>query len=357
MSPDPPELAAPSSPDSSPAARRARRALGALLGAALFAGAVYVLYSELRAHSFAEVLAELRAFSPGRLALSLGATALGYLALAGYDAVWLAALRRRLPFHCVAYAAFIGYAFANSLPLSVVTGASVRYRLYSQWGLERGEAARVIALNTVTYAVGLLATAGLAFAVQPVLVPGFLRLPLHTARPLGALWLVLVASYLAWSAHPGGPLRVWRWELPRPTLPRALAQIGVSSLDWIFSGAALYVLLPGRVPFHVFLAVFLLGQIAALIAQVPAGLGVFEAVLIWCLEPAAGTPAILAALVGYRVIYFLLPLAIASVLWGAREVRGWVRRRRGRERPARGRAEPPPPPPHEVYPGTGSGAR
>jgi len=32
-----------------------------------------------------------------------------------------------------------GCAFADSLPLSVVTGATVRYRLYSGWGLSAEE--------------------------------------------------------------------------------------------------------------------------------------------------------------------------------------------------------------------------
>jgi phosphatidylglycerol lysyltransferase len=132
----------------------------------LFAGAVYVLHTELRNHPLHEILSELRSFSPLRLLLALGATALGYLALAGYDAVSLAALGRHLPFRRVAYAAFLGYAFANSLPLSVVTGGAVRYRLYSQWGIERGDAARVITLNTITYVVGLLASAGAAASAK-----------------------------------------------------------------------------------------------------------------------------------------------------------------------------------------------
>jgi uncharacterized membrane protein YbhN (UPF0104 family) len=194
-----------------------RRVLSVAVSLLLFAGAVYVLQSQLRDHPLHEILVELRSFSPLRLVLSLAATVLGFLALAGYDAVSLAALGRRLPFRRIAYAAFLGYAFANSLPLSVVTGAAVRYRLYSQWGIERADAARVITLNTITYVVGLLASAGLAFALQPVLVPGFLRLPLHTARPLGFVCLAVVAAYLAWSARRGGDFKLWRWRLPRPT--------------------------------------------------------------------------------------------------------------------------------------------
>jgi phosphatidylglycerol lysyltransferase len=296
------------------------------VGVLLFAGAVFVLWSELRGHSLHEIIAELRAFPRLRLLLALAATVLGYLALAGYDVISLAALGYRLPFRSVAYAAFLAFAFANSLPLSVVAGATVRYRLYSHWGIAQSEAARVVALNTVTYAIGLLATAGLAFAAQPVLVPGFLRLPLRSARPLGFVCLAVVAAYLLWSSRPGGDLRTWRWELPRPTLRLALAQIAISAADWVFSGAALYVLLPNRVPFHVFFAVFLLGQIAALVAQVPAGLGVFEAVVLWSLGPAIPVPALLIALVGYRLVYFLLPLLLATGIWALHEAHLWYRR-------------------------------
>jgi uncharacterized membrane protein YbhN (UPF0104 family) len=311
-----------------PAARR--HLVGTGVSLVLFAGAVFALRAELHDHPLHEIVAELRSFSPLRLVLSLGATGLGFLALAGYDALSLSALGRRLPFKRIAYASFLGYAFANSLPLSVVTGAAVRYRLYSQWGIAQGDAARVITLNTITYVVGLLAAAGLAFAFQPVLLPGFLRIPLHTVRPLGGVCLVIVASYLVWSRRSGGDLHLWRWQVPHPTFRRAVAQIGVSFADWVFSGAALYVLLPSRVPFHVFFAVFLLGQIAGLVAQVPAGLGVFEAVMLWGLTPALSTASVLIALVGYRLVYFFLPLIIATGIWVWREGRRWQRRRGAR---------------------------
>src|SRR6476469_5857156 len=311
-----------------------RRLLSAAVSLLLFAGAAYVLHAELRDHPLHEILAELRRFSPLRLILSLAATVLGFLALAGYDALSLAALGRRLPFRRVASAAFLGYAFATSLPLSVVTGAAVRYRLYSQWGIARSDAARVITLNTITYVGGLLASAGLAFALQPVLVPGFLQLPLRTARPLGFACLAVVAGYLGWSSRKGGDLKLRRWELPLPTVRRAVAQIGVSFADWVFSGAALYVLLPHRVPVHVFFAVFLLGQIAGLVAQVPAGLGVFEAVMLWGLTPALRTASVLIGLVAYRLVYFLLPLALATAVWVVREGRRWYRKRTGEVRAA-----------------------
>jgi uncharacterized membrane protein YbhN (UPF0104 family) len=302
-----------------------RRLLGTALGLILFGAAIYVLATELRDQPLREILEELRRFPPPRLALAVLATALGYLALAGYDALSLATIGRRLPFSRIAYGAFLAFAFANSLPLSVVTGAAVRYRLYSQWGIDRADAARVVTLNTITYVVGLLGSAGLAFAMQPVLIPGFLRLPLRSARPLGLVCLLVVAAYVAWSARGHHDLRLMRWRLPRPTLRRALAQLGVSAADWVLSGAALYLLLPPRVPFHVFFAIFLLGQIVGLVAQVPAGLGVFEAVMLWGLQPALTKASVVIALVGYRLVYFFLPLVLATATWIGREARRWIR--------------------------------
>jgi uncharacterized membrane protein YbhN (UPF0104 family) len=102
----------------------------------------------------------------------------------------------------------------------------------------------------------------------------------------------------------------------------------VSAADWVFSGAALYTLLPHRVPFHVFFAVFLLGQIAALVAQVPGGLGVFEAVMLWSLAAGIRAPTMLIALAGYRIFYFLLPLVVAAVMWTVHEARRWYGRHR-----------------------------
>ncbi len=69
-----------------------RRLLGVAVSVLLFAGAVFVLRSELRQHSLSEILDQLRGFSPLRLFLALGATLLSFLALAGYDALSLAAL-------------------------------------------------------------------------------------------------------------------------------------------------------------------------------------------------------------------------------------------------------------------------
>jgi uncharacterized membrane protein YbhN (UPF0104 family) len=111
-------------------------------------------------------------------------------------------------------------------------------------------------------------------------------------------------------------------KITPPPLATSALQIAVSLADWILSGAALFVLLPGpqRVPVLGFFGVFLLAQLPALIAQVPGGLGVFEAVMVAMLRHQIPIPRLLVALLAYRVIYFLIPLVIAAGLLVAKEI-------------------------------------
>jgi uncharacterized membrane protein YbhN (UPF0104 family) len=178
-----------------------------------------------------------------------------------------------------------------------------------------------VLLNVVTYSLGLATAAALAFTLEPEAVPRVLRLPFHSTLPLGLTAVAGLLVYLTWSAHPT-PLRVGRWSLAPLPLTTSLLQIAVSLADWILSGAALFVLLPTAHPlsFFAFFGLFILGQIAALIAQVPGGLGVFEAVMLATLVPPFSAGALFGALLAYRVIYFFLPLVLAAILLGARGI-------------------------------------
>jgi hypothetical protein len=310
--------------------RRVTRALGPLVGLGLFAGAVWLLRQEFGEHSLREVGVALRALPLPRLLLSLLFTGLGYTALSCQDLLALKTLDLGLPPRKAALAGFVGFAFANSLPFAVVTGGAVRARFYAGARLSPRDTTQLVLFNTATYAIGLLAAAGLAFTFDPDAIPGLLRLPLHSTRPLGEIALVLLAGFLLWSWR-GGPILRIRGHTLRPTsLRMSAARLGVSLLDWIFSGAALFVLLQGSdaLGFPGFLGVFMLGQIAGLVAQLPGGIGVFEAVVVGTLDPAIPVTAVLGALFAYRVIYFLLPLVIAAVILAVHELRHAGRRSR-----------------------------
>lgn len=294
-----------------------------------------MLRHELRGISLHEILLDLRSLPPSRVLASFACTFAGYLVFAGYDLVALRHLGRSLSIGRVVISSFIGAALANNAPLSVFVGGSVRYRFYSGWGLAPRDTTALVLLNLLTYSLGLATAAALAFTLEPEAVPHLLRLPLASTRPLGWAALAGVLAYLFWSA------RRTRWRVGRrvvafPPLGTSLRQIAVSLADWILSGAALFVLLPGAHPlsYFGFFGVFILSQIAVLIAQLPGGLGVFEAVMLATLTPALPARAVFAALLAYRAIYFLLPLAVAAAALGARGVGRWRRLRSGRQEPA-----------------------
>src|SRR5262249_550849 len=112
-----------------------------------------------------------------------------------------------------------------------------------------------------------------------------------------------------------------RWRIRMPSVRIALAQIGLSCADWLLAVGVLYVLLPPHRPaYRDFVGVFLVAQVAGVASHVPAGLGVFEVVLLQLFPRAAAGSALLAALVAYRVVYYILPLLLAAALLGAREL-------------------------------------
>ncbi|MGD8440866.1 MAG: bifunctional lysylphosphatidylglycerol flippase/synthetase MprF, partial [Holophagae bacterium] len=289
------------------------RSLAPLLSLAVFAAALWVLHREFADLKLHDVVRQLEALPGAALAAAVGLTALSYLVLTAYDSLSLEYLGLRVGYRRTALASFLSYAFSQNVGLTLVSGAPIRFRLYTVWGLSAVDVATVVAFNGVTFWLGLLTVGGIAFATTGSPVPTALHIPLSSLRPLGVLFFVVVVGYLAACLWLGKPLRLGRWELVPPSLRLAGAQVAVSSADWLVSASVLWVLLsPGiDVGFPHFVAVFILAQILGLASQVPGGLGVFETVVISLLPAGTDGSALVGALIAYRVVYYLLPLAIA----------------------------------------------
>ena len=312
------------------------------LALALFAGALAILHRELAAYSYHDLVRAARAVPPERLGWAVALTALAYAVLPGYDAMALRYIRFKLPFRRTAFGSFIAYAFSQLLGFPLLTGGSVRYRLWSAWGLSSAQIARAVSFVAFSFALGMVAVSGLVLVLEPEGTSAVLGLPLGSLRSIGLVCLALVGAYVWWSLrHPRG-MRLGPWKLPAPSPGLIASQLLVSSLDWALAGAALYVLLPAGhgLGFLVFLGIFLLAQFAGLVSHVPGGLGVVETILVLLLKPWIGASALLGALVVYRGVYYLLPFGVGVLLLAgyesrpyapqalgvARSVAGWVPR-------------------------------
>ena len=291
--------------------------LGPVLGLMLFSAVLWILHRELQQYHYHDILRHIQDIPPRQIVLALVLTALNYVVLTGHDALAFRYLRYALSYGKIALAAFLGYAFSHNIGFVLLSSASMRYRLYSTWGLSAGENATIVAFNGVTFWFGVLLLGGLAFIWEPLSLPPVLQLPFfHSVRPLGVLFLILVVGYLVFCALRTTPLKIREWELPFPPLRLAIAQVVLSSVDWMLAAGVLYALLPAtaNVSYPLFLGIFILAQMAGVSSQVPGGLGVFETIILLLVSPQVPAPALLGSLVVYRGIYYLLPLGIATVL-------------------------------------------
>ncbi|HLX07737.1 MAG TPA: bifunctional lysylphosphatidylglycerol flippase/synthetase MprF [Thermoanaerobaculia bacterium] len=292
----------------------------------LFACALWLLHDQLAGFHYRDVMLFLRTLPRSRVLLALLCTALGYAAMTGYDTLAFRNIRDPLPYRKIAVASFAGYAFSNSLGFSLLTGTPVRARLYSGWGLTATQVTRVVVFCFLTFWLGFITLSGVAFSIEPLPLPHGFYFDLATSRPLGFLFLGLIVAYVALAASRRRPLVVRGIELPLPGLRMALCQIALSCLDWGLAAAALYALLPDHrtLDFPRLLAVFLLAQLAGVASQVPGGLGVLEASILYLLarlEPTMPVPQILGALVAFRGIYYFAPLLVASLALAGYETR------------------------------------
>jgi phosphatidylglycerol lysyltransferase len=295
---------------------RWRATLTPLLNLLLFAVAIWVVNRVLAEYKYDEIAGALTAVPISAVALALGVTVAAYLALVGYDFLAFRYAGFPLPFRSMLIRSFVAWAVSNTAPASALTAGGLRYRLYARRGLTAADAAVVAAFNIVTYLVGLLGLVGLILLFHPstgMLAGRWLAI---SGRALGAVFVLAVAGYLLAARLRREPVRVLRWQLRLPSFELALGQLGVSILDWLLSSGALYVLLAGvgRISYLDFLGAFLLAQMATQVLPLPGGIGVFEAVVLVLRPHGSAAPGLLAGLLLYRVVYYLLPLLAAGVL-------------------------------------------
>jgi len=300
---------------------RVRAAMPALIGLLLFVAALEVLRTELRTISWHGLIANVSSIPAQRIVLALLLTAANYAVLTGYDFLAFMYIGRRPQWRRVVMTSFLAYAISNNVGFAMLSGAAVRYRLYTRWGITAEELSRVVFSYVVTFWLGLLLIGGLSLAIGP-LTRGFGVSAPAILAPVG--WLLMFASvgYVAAAGLRLGPIRFRRMELPLPSPRIAIAQLGISILEWTIAGAVLYVLIPaGSVPFLAFLGAFVACQLLGLVSHVPGGVGVFEGLMVLLLKPYIPSTALLPVLIAYRAVYYLLPLSVAALALVADELR------------------------------------
>jgi phosphatidylglycerol lysyltransferase len=296
--------------------------LQVVVGLGALVVAVLSLRGELRAFHYHQVVGYVSTIARGSFATALLISLLGLLLSSSLDLLALRHLRRRVPLGAALVSSFVSTSISNCVSPALLAGSALRFRLYSAFGLSAEDIGVLVVFSAGGFWLGFVSLAAgiFLFAAHPL--PPSLGLSIVAMRTLGAAFALLVLGYLAACAT-GRVFRVRGWEMRLPSPGLALAQTLVAALDWLFAAAALWWLAPDfrSVPFAPFLAVYLGAQAVGLASHVPAGLGVFEAVVVHLLAPHAPASEVLGSLGAYRVVYYLAPLALSLLALGVIEMR------------------------------------
>jgi len=290
-----------------------------LISILFFVVALWFLNQKLQKYALSDILAQLSAIPNHYILFSLLLSALSYLLLTGYDALGVHYIGEELGAGKIVRAGFVGYAFSHNIGLALITGGSIRYRIYSAWGFSGLQVTQIVAFSAFTLWIGFCSVAGLALLFATPDLPSGVELPFVSLRVLGGILLVMVVGYVIASAKFKDEFSFKSWTFRFPDLKLSLQQVFIASIDWLLMASVLYVLLPSSSNFFSFLGVFMLAQIAGLFSQVPGGLGVFESVMLVYLGNFMPGSKVLGILVVYRIIYYILPLLAALIVLGYQE--------------------------------------
>jgi uncharacterized membrane protein YbhN (UPF0104 family) len=296
--------------------------LGVAISVSVIAIACYVLYHMLRGIDVNEVIEAIKSTEPRSIALAALYVAAGYFTLTFYDLFALRAIGRNdIPYRINALGAFTSYSIGHNVGASVFTGGAVRYRIYSAWGLNAIDVAKICFLAGLTFWLGNAAVLGLGIAYHPEAAASIDQLPAWLNRIVAFATIAALLAYVAWvwvkPRHVGrGP-----WTVVLPGGPLTLLQIVIGIVDLGFCALAMYELVPDdpNLGFVVVAVIFVSATLLGFASHAPGGLGVFDAamlVALWQFDK----EDLLAGLLLFRLLYYIVPFALSLVILGGREI-------------------------------------
>ena len=305
--------------------RRLGRLIGTTLSVALFGLSLFVLAHVAANLSWAEMRAAIGATSNQQIFLACLLAAVSYLALTGYDALAVRHLQVRMPYRTTAFGSFASYAISFTLGFPLITGGTVRYWIYSRAGLSAGKVASLTVIAGFTFWIGMASVVAVSLIFASEALSNLDRLASWMNRGLGIGIIVAILAYLIWVSRGHRRVALQGYKLQLPGALVTLGQIALGVVDLCAAAGVLFVLLPSGqgLDFVAFLGLYVFACMLGIASHAPGGIGVFEATMLRFLPGASGE-SVLAALLLFRVIYYVAPFVLALALLGADEsLRRW----------------------------------
>src|SRR5271170_35549 len=244
--------------------------------------------------------------------------------------------KRHVPYRIAALSSFTSYSIGHNIGATVFTGGAIRFRIYSDYGLSAVDVAKICFLSGLTFWLGNTFVLGIGMAWHPWAASSMDQLPPAINRLIAHGVLGAIAAYFVWLSlgEERRELGQNGWKVRLPSAPLTLVQILIGVVDLGFCALAMYLLMPAHpdIDFVSLAVVFILATLLGFASHAPGSLGVFDAAMLVAL-PQFGKEQLLATLVVFRILYFMIPFGIAISIMGGREfwmsvIVPWQKRRR-----------------------------
>lgn len=280
------------------------------------------LFRLLRDIEVEKVLVAVQATSIQMIFMAGGFVAAGYVTLTFYDFFSLRTIgRNEVPYRIAALASFTSYSIGHNLGATVFTGGVVRFRIYSAWGLSVVEVAKIAFVTGLTFWLGNTFLLGIGVAYAPEVASAVDQLPPWLNRVIALAGLAVIVGYIIWLLPRPRVIGRDAWQITLPNAQLTLVQIGIGILDLGSAALAVYTLLPAdpSIGFIALLVTFVIATLLGFLSHAPGSLGVFDAAMLVGLLQFE-KEELLASLLIFRVLYFVLPLFLAVLVLGIREL-------------------------------------
>jgi hypothetical protein len=298
--------------------------LGVAASLLIIALAIRTLVHTLKGVDTGVILTALTDIPPGHIALAALCVVCAFCTLTFYDFFALRTIgKKAVPYRIAALSAFCSYSIGHNLGATVFTGGAIRFRIYSDYALNAIDVAKICFLSGLTFWLGNLVVLGVGMAYHPSAASDMDLLPAELNRLIAIGCLAGIVTYFVWlmTGKERRQLGQNGWKVVLPSAKLTLVQVLIGVVDLSFCATAMYLLMPMQphIDFMSLAVVFILATLLGFASHAPGSLGVFDAAMLVAL-PQFGREQLLATLLVFRVLYFVIPFTIAISIMGTREL-------------------------------------